>query len=311
MKINSSNQISSILILFLLMASCQPNQEKAPTIEHIEPSAVASKPSEEEVEIKAVIDRILDAVGNGDAQELKDLSFEKAVLGWTYEKDGYWMHKEVTIEEYLARISETENPTPISETAIECNISVSKGRLANVNLPTVISKFGVASSQEINHVTMMKENDQWKLFSVAWTAQKIPEEERVFDMKLFARGYAQVWGSQKPGFVAAFFAEDGELTINNGSTAKGTGAITDIAKGFMDAFPDMKVSLDSLTTDTDKTQFHWTLTGTNNGINGNGNKVSISGYEEWTMNDDGLIQTSKGYYDEEEYKRQLEFGIAN
>lgn len=311
MKINSSNQISSILILFLLMASCQPNQEKAPTIEHIEPSAVASEPSEEEVEIKAVIDRILDAVGNGDAQELKDLSFEKAVLGWTYEKDGYWMHKEVTIEEYLARNSETENPTPISETAIECNISVSKGRLANVNLPTVISKFGVASSQEINHVTMMKENDQWKLFSVAWTAQKIPEEERVFDMKLFARGYAQVWGSQKPGFVAAFFAEDGELTINNGSTAKGTGAITDIAKGFMDAFPDMKVSLDSLTTDTDKTQFHWTLTGTNNGINGNGNKVSISGYEEWTMNDDGLIQTSKGYYDEEEYKRQLEFGIAN
>jgi hypothetical protein len=76
----------------------------------------------------------------------------------------------------------------------------------------------------------------------------------------------------------------------------------------MEAFPDMIVSLDSLETKSDKTQFYWTLTGTNNGLNGTGNKVKISGFEEWTFNDKGLIQKSTGSFDENEYKRQLEIG---
>ena len=59
----------------------------------------------------------------------------------------------------------------------------------------------------------------------------------------------------------------------------------------------------------DKTRFYWTLAGTNNGTNGTGNKVKIGGFEEWTLNDKGLIQKSTGSFDEGEYKRQLEVGI--
>lgn len=108
--------------------------------------------------------------------------------------------------------------------------------------------------------------------------------------------------------MSSFFAEDGELTINNGKIAKGTNAITKDAKGFMETFPDLIVSMDSLTTQSDKTRFYWTLTGTNDLPNGTAKKVKISGFEEWTFNDDGLIQESKGFFDEKEYKRQLEFG---
>ena len=106
-----------------------------------------------------------------------------------------------------------------------------------------------------------------------------------------------------------FSAEDGELTVNNGKTAKGTNAITNVAKGFMEAFPDLIVSLDSLTTKSNKARFYWTLTGTNNGTNGTGNKVKIGGFEEWTLNDNGLIQKSTGSFDEDEYNRQLEVGM--
>lgn len=128
-------------------------------------------------------------------------------------------------------------------------------------------------------------------------------------MKIFARSYAQAWCSQRPNFVSSFFSEDGVLQINDGSTAKGTEAITNVAKGFMETFPDMVVSLDSLTTKSDKTRFYWILTGTINGTNGTGNKVRISGFEEWTLNKDGLIQESKSYFDNKEYERQLKFGI--
>ena len=114
--------------------------------------------------------------------------------------------------------------------------------------------------------------------------------------------------SSKFNFVSYFFAKDGVLQINDGPPAKGTNAITSVVKGFMDAFPDMVVSMDSVITKSNKTRFYWTTTGTNNGTNGAGNKVNFSGFEEWIINDKGLIQESKGYFDNKEYERQLKFG---
>jgi hypothetical protein len=38
--------------------------------------------------------------------------------------------------------------------------------------------------------------------------------------------------------------------------------------------------------------------------------VRISGFEEWTFGDDGLVAASKGHYDEAEYERQLAHGSA-
>jgi hypothetical protein len=54
--------------------------------------------------------------------------------------------------------------------------------------------------------------------------------------------------------------------------------------------------------------YRWTLTGTNSGPDGTGKKVRISGYEEWTIRADGLIEKSLGHFDEAEYQRQLKFG---
>jgi hypothetical protein len=38
---------------------------------------------------------------------------------------------------------------------------------------------------------------------------------------------------------------------------------------------------------------------------GTGQKVRISGYEDWWLGDDGLIAESLGHYDEVDYQRQL------
>ena len=90
------------------------------------------------------------------------------------------------------------------------------------------------------------------------------------------------------------------------STAvNGREAIAKVAQGFMTAFPDMIVSMDSLLTNANGTAFHWTLTGTNTGPGGTGNKVKISGVELWQFDAAGLIYESKGSFDAEEYNRQL------
>jgi len=66
------------------------------------------------------------------------------------------------------------------------------------------------------------------------------------DLPEFAAQYTEAWCSQEPARVAAFFAEDGSLTINDGEPAVGREAITTAARGFMTAFPDMVVRMDSL-----------------------------------------------------------------
>jgi predicted ester cyclase len=125
----------------------------------------------------------------------------------------------------------------------------------------------------------------------------------------FAKKYAEAWCSQKSERVAAFFAENGSLSVNDGPPAVGRAAIAEIARGFMRDFPDLIVTFDKLESRGDRTVFHWTLIGTNTGPSGTGNKVRISGYELWKIDNDGLIAQSEGHFDSAEYERQLKHGV--
>jgi uncharacterized protein (TIGR02246 family) len=126
----------------------------------------------------------------------------------------------------------------------------------------------------------------------------------------FAQRYTEAWCSQEPGRVAAHYAPDGSLTINDGVPSVGRDAITEAARSFMDAFPDMQVLLEDVRLVGDGAEYHWTLVGTNTGPGGTGQRVRISGFEEWTIGEDGLIAASLGHYDQAEYDRQLEHGAG-
>jgi steroid delta-isomerase-like uncharacterized protein len=125
----------------------------------------------------------------------------------------------------------------------------------------------------------------------------------------FAERYAKAWCSQNTDSVAAFFAERGSISINNGPPAVGRAAIAREAQAFMTTFPDMIVTFDKLEPRGNRTAFHWTLTGTNTGPGGTGKHVRISGYELWQIGDDGLIAQSEGHFDAAEYERQLKHGV--
>ena len=125
----------------------------------------------------------------------------------------------------------------------------------------------------------------------------------------FATRYAKAWCSQNPESVAAFFAENGSISINNGPPAVGRAAIAKEAQAFMTTFPDMVVTMDKVVHDEEGTKFHWTLTGTNTGPGGTGKRVRISGYELWKIDNDGLIAESKGHFDSAEYERQIKYGV--
>jgi uncharacterized protein (TIGR02246 family) len=124
-----------------------------------------------------------------------------------------------------------------------------------------------------------------------------------------AQRYAKAWSSKDPDAPAKFFSETGSLKVNNNRPAVGRKDIAEVARRFMTAFPDMVVSMDKVVTKGEITEFHWTLDGHNTGPRGTGNRVRISGYEEWRVDSAGLITESKGHFDEAEYDRQIKHGV--
>src|SRR5205823_14362039 len=136
----------------------------------------------------------------------------------------------------------------------------------------------------------------------------MPENTRRNDfakITAFAKRYAEAWCSQNPESVAACFAKNGSLSVNDGPPAVGRTAIASEAQAFMTTFPDMVVTFDKLEPQPNAIAFHWTLTGTNTGPGGTGKRVRISGYELWKIDNNGLIAESKGHFDAAEYERQL------
>lgn len=142
------------------------------------------------------------------------------------------------------------------------------------------------------------------VFSLAGCQSKEMQMDSA-QLRDFGARYAAAWCSQDPSSVAAFFEESGSLTINDGTPSTGRPAITEAARGFMDAFPDLVVTMDEIRFEGGHAIFRWTLDGTNTGPGGSGNVVKISGYEEWTISESGLIAKSKGHFDEADYNRQL------
>jgi len=123
-----------------------------------------------------------------------------------------------------------------------------------------------------------------------------------------AQRYTAAWCSRDAACVAAFFAQNGSLSVN-GALAAGRGEIAEVAQGFMSAFPDMELQMDDVRIESDCAPYHWTFIGTNTGPGGTGRRVRFSGFEKWKIREDGLIAESQGQFDSAEYQRQLEHGM--
>ena len=127
-------------------------------------------------------------------------------------------------------------------------------------------------------------------------------------MCAFAESITAAWSAHDGPGVAAHYAEDGSLTINDGPPAVGRAALAAVVEGFVEAVPDLILHLDELTAQEDRAVYHWTLEGTNSGPGGSGKRLKISGFELWPIGADKLIGHSRGYYDSAAYADQLAHG---
>ena len=117
-----------------------------------------------------------------------------------------------------------------------------------------------------------------------------------------ARSYTDAWCGGEPARVAEHFAPGATIAINGGAPTP----ILDVAESFTAAFPAMELLMGDVMIRDEVVEYHWTLIGDHSGT---GNHVHISGFEEWTIGDDGLVVTSLGNFDQVEYDRQVAHGV--
>lgn len=121
-----------------------------------------------------------------------------------------------------------------------------------------------------------------------------------------AESYAHAWSSGDPEAVVSFYRDDGRITINRGEPVIGRAALLDMVAGFYDEFPGLTVHLEHLRIAGDHVMFGWILKGKHAST---GNQVSVPGWEEWDLDEDLKIRTSLGWFDGEEYERQIKEGV--
>jgi uncharacterized protein (TIGR02246 family) len=114
--------------------------------------------------------------------------------------------------------------------------------------------------------------------------------------------YAQAWSSLQPKRVAEFYAEAGQIVINDGEPLRGSEAIADMAAGFYAAFPDLVVDCDDFRLAGTHALFAWTLDGHHFESR---HRVRINGWEEWDLDSGGKIVSSRGWFDALDYENQI------
>lgn len=117
-----------------------------------------------------------------------------------------------------------------------------------------------------------------------------------------AQAYTAAWNTHSPEAVAAFFAETGAIVINKGEPWKGRDGVARMAAGFFADVQGLTLECDSVRAAEDHVVYMWTFTGTHTGTK---NRLSISGWEEWDLDDENKIVASRGWYDAEDYARQV------
>jgi uncharacterized protein (TIGR02246 family) len=117
-----------------------------------------------------------------------------------------------------------------------------------------------------------------------------------------AAAYTAAWNSGKPEAVAAFFAADGSIAINGGNLWLGREAVAEMAAGFFADIPDLFLTCDDVRISGSHVAYLWTFTGTHAG---SGRPVRVSGWEEWDLDAASAIATSRGWFDADDYARQI------
>lgn len=122
------------------------------------------------------------------------------------------------------------------------------------------------------------------------------------DIHAIAMAYTAAWNSGSAEAVASFYAEDGGIVINRGTPWEGRQGVAAMAAGFFADVPDLNLVGDGLRVAGNHVLYLWTFTGHHSETR---KPLRITGWEEWEIDARGKVAASRGWFDAEDYARQV------
>ena len=117
-----------------------------------------------------------------------------------------------------------------------------------------------------------------------------------------AQAYTAAWNTGSSQSVAEFYAMQGRIVINRGKPWIGRAGVKEMAAGFFADVPDLFLVCDQVRCAGDHVVYLWTFTGTHSGTK---NPLRISGWEEWDVDAEFKVISSRGWFDSADYARQV------
>ncbi len=127
----------------------------------------------------------------------------------------------------------------------------------------------------------------------------IPDEDTARNM---AEAHCAAWTSRSPDDVAQRYAASTSFAMNGGEPMTTRAEIAQMAAGFMADFPDLVLTCDKVLVADHHMVYAWTFDGH---YRETGKPVRFSGWEEWDLDDDLNVAKSLGWYDVEDFQRQI------
>ena len=127
------------------------------------------------------------------------------------------------------------------------------------------------------------------------------------DIARLAQNYTAAWNAKSPHAVASFFSEGGAIVINRGEPWIGRERIAEMSAGFFADVPDMSLTCDEIRCAGSHVVYVWTFIGHDAKT---GRALKVRGWEEWDVDTDLKIMSSRGWYDAEDYAVQISGGKA-
>lgn len=128
------------------------------------------------------------------------------------------------------------------------------------------------------------------------------DRDRLDDL---ARRYTEAWNSKVPEAVAAFHTPVSSIVINRGEPSVGHEGLTAMAAGFHADVPDLHLTCDGIRGAGRHVVYLWTFTGHHAET---GNPLKVQGWEEWEMDAEMKVTAARGWFDGEDYDRQVSGG---
>jgi nuclear transport factor 2 (NTF2) superfamily protein len=117
-----------------------------------------------------------------------------------------------------------------------------------------------------------------------------------------AEAHCAAWTSHDAEKIASRYATTPDFSINRGDPMTTRADIAEMAAGFISDFPDLVLSLDTVLAAEKHMVYAWSFQGH---YRRNGNFVRFNGWEEWELDDDLKVVTSRGWYDAKDYEQQI------